>query len=157
MVIQYKQEGHYFRDIRNNLMGKRKDFPADDPSPNLQECLDCNANETYTFNGLKQYGFNLVRAEMLAKQHNLSPEIIIQIQELAILQYIWDFNNDIGLRKLLENFKITPAELTRIMDLIKQEKEYPLFSYSHSTEDSSQLDQRMKGTLDWYKRFYENL
>ena len=64
---------HYFRDIYNSLINRLNDFPSDDPSPNIQECLKKP---------------NFVRAEMLAKQHNLPSETIIQIQEMTVLQYL---------------------------------------------------------------------
>jgi hypothetical protein len=156
--------GYYFRDNVESLTKKKSEFPCDDPSPNLQQCLDFKNQNPYIFQGLTYHGLNLVRAEMLAKQHNLSSEIIIQIQELAILQYLWDFwdsardTEQPELREMLKLFKITPAELVRIIDLIKEEKEYPLFSYSRATEGIPQeLANKIKGTLDWYSKFYAGL
>jgi hypothetical protein len=157
------ESGYYFRDIVENLTKQKSEFPTDDQSPNLQQCLDFQNQNPYVSQGLKHYGLNLVRAEMLAKQHNLSEEIIIQIQELAILEYFWDFWDDkrdseqAGLKEMLKIFKITPAELARIINLIIKEKEYPLYSYSRATEGISQKVDGIKGTLSWYNKFYAGL
>ena len=113
------QSGTYFRDIYANLVKQLPEFPTGDPSPNLQECIS---------------KVNFVRAEMLAMQHNLSSDVITHLREMAILQFVIDYKNGPGLRKLTENFSLSPAEVGRIAGLIAQEKEYPCFSFSKNTE-----------------------
>jgi hypothetical protein len=148
--IRYEQTGHYFRDIYTNLISRLAEFPDDDPSPNLRECIEKP---------------NFVRAEMLARQHNLPTETLIQIQELTVLQYLIDFGNDQGLARVMHIYQMTPMELDRIVDLIKQEEYYPCFSFSRSTEHEGisahwndpqkYYDQKIKGTKKWYHQFYE--
>jgi len=143
------ETGHYFRDIYNSLINRLNEFPNDDPSPNFQECLKSP---------------NFVRAETLAKQHNLPSETVIQIQEMTVLQYLIDYGNEEGLANIMHLFKMTPMELDRIVELIKKEEYYPCFSFSHSTENEgisahwddpeSIYKQRIKGTKDWYNQFY---
>lgn len=111
--------GTYFRDIYANLVKQLPEFPNNDPSPNLQKCI----SEP-----------NFVRAEMLARQHNLPSDVITHLQEMAILQYVIDFKNGPGLRKLIAEFGLSPTEVGRIAGLIVQEKEYPCFSFSKNTE-----------------------
>ena len=113
------QTGTYFKERYTNLMSQSPKFPSDDPSPNFQACIEQP---------------NFVRAEMLARQHNLSSEILISLQELAILQFLVDYQNAPGLVKLTKQFNMTPAEYHRILGLIKQEKDYPCFSFSKATE-----------------------
>jgi len=113
------QSGTYFRDIYATLVKQLPEFPNDDPSPNLQECIS-NAN--------------FVRAEMLARQLNLPSNVITHLREMAILQYVIDYKNRPGLQKLIENFSLSPAEVRRTAGLIEQEKEYPCFSLSGNTE-----------------------
>lgn len=118
-----KESGTYFKDIYTDLKRQLPEFPTDDPSPNLQECI-----------GIKPDYVNFVRAEMLARQYNLSSEIITHLREMAILQYLVDYKNIAGLQALMQEFNLTPSERSRIVGLIEQEKEYPCFSFSKHTQ-----------------------
>jgi len=118
-----KESGTYFKDIYADLKRRLPEFPTDDPSPNLQECI-----------GIKPDYVNFVRAEMLARQHNLSSEIITHLREMAILQYRRDYGNIHGLLTLIEEYGLTPSERSRIVQLIEQEEKYPCFSFSKETE-----------------------
>lgn len=122
MKTQDNQVGHYFRDIYDGLISKLDEFPDNDPSPNLRECIR---------------SVNFVRAELLARQHNLSSDILINLQELTLLQYLVDFENIAGLDKATEQYKMTIAEVVRILNLIKTEEYYHFYSYTHNTEQES--------------------
>ena len=115
--------GTYFRDIYADLMERLPEFPTSDPSPNLQECVGTRPNYV-----------NFVRAEMLARQHNLPPDIIAHLQEMAIIQHLIDYRTSIGFYKLMDEFNLNPTERSRIIRLIKKEKTYPCFSFSKNTE-----------------------
>jgi len=129
------QSGTYFRDIYANLVKELPEFPSNDPSPNLQDCI----NEKYTYvdpqgNKSERYGLNFVRAEMLARQHKLPSDVVTHLREMAILQYVIDFKNAPGLQKVVSEFGLSATEIGRIAGLIAQEKEYPCFSFSKNTE-----------------------
>ena len=113
-----KQAGVYFQDLYANLKSKAPMLPSDDPSPNIQTCIDRP---------------NFVRAELLARKHNLSSDIVIACQELAIMQYVVDFQNVLGLRIIIKEFKVTPMELNRIFALLQQETSYTCFSFTKAT------------------------
>jgi hypothetical protein len=138
------ESGYYFRDIYDSLINRLNDFPSDDSSPNLQKCL-------------KEPNF--VRAEMLARQHNLPSETIIQIQEMTVLQYLIDYKNIPGLAKVMDLYKMTPMELDRIVEIIKKEKYYPCHSTSRTTETGIKWTdvetQEIKDTKAWYNQFYK--
>jgi hypothetical protein len=123
METKVRESGHYFGKIYAGLISKMSEFPNDDPSPNLRACIKP-----------PNFGPNFVRAEMLARQHSLSSDILIALQELAVMQYSIDFQNVPGLKELLKQFQITPLELVRLFELIKVEKVYPCFSFSKATE-----------------------
>jgi len=125
------ESGTYFKDIYADLKRRLPELPTGDPSPNLQECI-----------GSKPYYVNFVRAEKLARQHNLSPEIITHLQEMALLQYSRDYHppNIHGLLELLEEYGLTPSERSRIAQLIEQEESYPCFSFSKATERAAYLE-----------------
>ncbi len=131
------QSGTYFRDTYLTLVKQLPEFPAGDPSPNLQECIREEDER-----------LNFVRAEMLARQFNLPSDTITRLREMAILQYVIDFKNGPALQKLIEDFSLSPAEVERIFELIKQEKEYPCFSFSRNTE--------MAIKLNWAETWKEN-
>ena len=111
------QTGTYFRDIYTDIVKQLPQFPTNDPSPNLQECI----RDDYV---------NFVRAEKLAKQHNLALDIIKHLQELAILQYLVDFDNREGLLALGNEFNFSQPERVRLIQLIMKESTYPCFSFS---------------------------
>lgn len=111
------QTGTYFKDIYNDLMSRLPEFPSNDPPPNLQESI-------------KPGYVNFVRAEMLARQHNLPSEVITHLREMAILQYVIDYKNGPGLERLIDDFTLSQTEIRRIVGLIEQEKVYPCFSFS---------------------------
>jgi hypothetical protein len=112
--------GTYFKGIYDDLVKRLPTFPSDDPSPNLQECV-------------KDDYVNFVRAEMLAKSHNFPDDVITHLQELALMQYMWDYNNLSGFEKLIQEYHISQKERIRIGLLILNEKEYPCFSFSRNT------------------------
>lgn len=116
-----KQTGTYFRDIYSNIVRQLPQFPIDDPNPNLQECI-------------KPDYVNFVRAEILAKKHNLSSDIIKHLQEMAVLQYLVDYNNLEGLLKLSSDYNLSRSERIRLVNLVAQESAYPCFSFSKTTE-----------------------
>jgi len=116
MVVS--ESGTYFRDVLVDLKGRLSEFPDDDPSPNLRMCID---------------GSNYVRAEMLARQHNLSLDVVTHLRELAVFQYMVDFENTPGLLRLREDFGFSRDEALRILRLVLSEKKYPGFSYSRNT------------------------
>jgi len=113
----------YFKDIYDELVKRLPTFPEDDPSPNMQECI----RNDYV---------NFVRAEMLAKKHNLSSDVITHLQELALMQYFMDYDNFIGFEKLIHEYKITQNDRTRIVLLSLKETKYPCFHFSQHTLDS---------------------
>jgi hypothetical protein len=113
------EPGRYFRDIYADLVERIPELPTIDPTPNLRECI---------------HTANFVRAEMLARQQNLSLDVITHLREMAILQYIIDYRNFDGLKRLIVEFELTPAEVRRILGLIEREKTYPCFSLSKNTE-----------------------
>jgi hypothetical protein len=115
------KSGTYFKDIYADIVKQLPQFPTDDPSPNLQECI----RDNYV---------NFVRAERLAKGHNLAPEIVKHLQELAILQYLVDFGNREGLLELGHEFNFSRDERVRLIQLIMKESVYPCFSFSRRTE-----------------------
>ena len=73
---------------------------------------------------------------MLAKQHMLADDVISAIRELALMQYMWDFDNLSGFNTLIQDFNITPSDRTRIVLRILKEGAYPFFSFSKNTEQS---------------------
>jgi len=115
------ESGTYFRDIYADIVKQLPQLPTDDPSPNLQECI----RDNYV---------NFVRAERLAKQHNLAPDIIKHLQELAILQYLVDFDNREGLLALGSAFNLNKSERIRLIQLIMKESIYPCFSFNKHME-----------------------
>ncbi len=112
------EPGTYFRDIYADLTNRLPGFPAEDATPNLQECIR---------------GANFVRAEMLATQHQLPSDLIAHLREMAMLQYIIDYRNFVGVEELIRMFELPRAEVSRIIGLIEEEKEYPCFSFSRHT------------------------
>ena len=143
-------DGYYFQNLVDELTKRKPEFPTDDPTPNLQQCLDFQCTQPYKFNQQDYYGLNLVRAEMLAKQHNLSPDVIKHLQELAYLQYSYDFRNWEGMKNLVDRFETRTKDLKRIFHLIDEEKVYPMFSYRRETEMS--IDESWHETYDMFKR-----
>lgn len=157
------ESGTYFRDIYADLMKRLPDFPTSDPTPNLQECI-----------GTKPNYVNFVRAEMLARQHSLPLDVITHLREMAIFQFLIDYKNIAGLRKLIDEFDFNPAELSRVIGLIEKEKIYPCFSFAKNTElainenwgeiwqkEYSPLVQQVIGKpsvlarfITWIKRFF---
>jgi len=113
------QAGVYFKDLYANLKSKAPMLPSDDPSPNIQTCIDQP---------------NFVRAELLARKHKLSQDIVIACRELAVMQYVLDFKNFPGLKKIIKELKFTPMEFNRVFKLLKEEKYYPCFSFDKATE-----------------------
>jgi len=71
---------------------------------------------------------------MLARQHNLSVEVVKHLQEMAVLQCLVDFNSREGLLKLGTEFKLSQSERIRLIKLISNESSYPCFSFSKHTE-----------------------
>ena len=106
----------YFIDLYNRLVTTIESMPKDDPSPNLEQCLrPVRVDKHAAYPPYK----NFVRAEMLAQQHSLGHDIIIAIQELALAQYFQSHANPIGYQKLIQEFRVTPAEKVRIEKLIE--------------------------------------
>ena len=114
------ETGTYFKGIYSDLVNRLPSFPSDDPSPNLQDCI-------------KTDYVNFVKAETLAESHNLPKDIITHLQELALMQYMWDYNNLSGFEKLIQEYHISQKERIRIGLLILNEKEYPCFSFKKNT------------------------
>ena len=109
------------KELYDNLVVQSSDFPSDDLSPNLQECIR---------------SVNFVRAEMLARRHNLPSSVFRSLQELALMQYARDFRNLTGFEKLVKEYNITPSERKQIVLNIFREETYPCFSFSKHTERS---------------------
>lgn len=65
----------------NDLLDKVHEFPTDDPSPNMQQCLMPINDKNYT------------RAVLLAEKHNMSRDIVAGLQELSFLQFIYIYQN----------------------------------------------------------------
>jgi len=122
------EPGAYFRYIYADLLKRLPSFPATDPAPNLKDCISAPNQER------SNSGPNFVRAEMLARQHNLPSDVITHLREIAILQYVIDYKNFVGLEVLIREFGLSPDEVSRIIELIKTEKTYPCFSYTGATE-----------------------
>lgn len=135
------QKGHYYKDAYASLLNRLTEFPDTDPSPNLRQCLGEPKQG--------QDGLNFVRAEMLAKQHMLADDVISAIRELALMQYMWDFDNLSGFNTLIQDFNITPSDRTRIVLRILKEGAYPFFSFSKNTEQS--IDE------SWASRYAPNI
>jgi hypothetical protein len=114
------ESGTYFKSIYDDIVKRLPTFPSDDPSSNFRECIRPNY-------------VNFVRAETLAENHNLPKDIIAHLQELALMQYMWDYNNLEGFEKLIQEYRISQKERIRIGLLILNEKEYPCFSFSRNT------------------------
>jgi hypothetical protein len=135
------QKGHYYKDIYDSLVNRLTEFPDNDPSPNLRQCLGESKQG--------QGGLNFVRAEMLAKQHGLADDVLSAIRELALMQYMWDFDNLSGFNTLIQDFNITQSDRTRIVLRILEEGSYPFFSFSKNTEQS--IDE------SWASRYAPNI
>jgi len=129
------EPGTYFRDVYADLLKRVPGFPASDPNPNLPECISAA---------------NFVRAEMLARQHKLPSDVITHLREMAVLQCIIDYRNFDGLKRLVEEFELAPAEVRRILGLIEAENTYPCFSFSKKTELA--VDENWAGV--WQKDYY---
>lgn len=119
MMNEASESGAYFKCVYADLLERLPEFPASDPAPNLRECIPAA---------------NFVRAEMLAKQHELPSEVITRLREMAVLQYVIDYRNFDGLDRLIEQFELTQSDITRILALIQEERAYPCFSFSKATE-----------------------
>lgn len=117
------QTGTYFRDLYADIVKQLPQFPTNDPSPNLQECI----RDDYV---------NFVRAEMLAKKHNLPSDVVTHLQELALMQYFKDYDNLTGFEKLIQEYKITPNNRARIVLLSLKENNYPCFHFTQHTLDA---------------------
>ena len=116
--------GAYFKDIYRDLVNRLPLFPSDDQPPNLQDCI-------------KPDYVNFVRAEVLAKSHNLPDDIITHLQELSLNQYFRDYDNFEGFDKLIKEYKITQKERTRIGLLILECRDnYPCFHFTQHTLES---------------------
>lgn len=117
------ESSEYFQVIYDDLVKRLPSFPSDDPSPNLQDCI-------------KPDYVNFVRAEMLAKSHNLPNDVITNLQELALFQYFRDYDNLEGFERLIQEYKITQKGRTRIGLLMLEESKYPCFHFTQHTLDS---------------------
>ena len=129
------ETGTYFKGIYNDLVNRLSSFPSDDPSPNIQDCLRGTYQQKFNGvpNGLEHGFVDFVRAGMLAKSHNLPEDVITHLQELALMQFMWDYNNLEGFEKLIQEYHISQEERKRIGLLILNEKQYPCFSFSAKT------------------------
>jgi len=125
------ETGTYFKGIYDDIVKRLPSFPNDDPSPNFQECI-------------KTDYVNFVRAETLAEAHNLPKETITHLQELALMQYMWDYNNLEGFENLIQAYNISQKERIRIGLLILNEKEYPCFSFNRNTLNT--IDENWAGS-----------
>ena len=129
------ETGTYFKEIYNDLVNRLSSFPSDDPPPNIQDCL--RGTYQQKLNGVpngEEHGFvDFVRAGTLAKSHNLPEDVITHLKELALMQFMWDYNNLDGFLKLVQEYQISQDERKRIGLLILNEKEYPCFSFSKNT------------------------
>jgi hypothetical protein len=114
------ETGTYFKVIYSDIVKRLPSFPIDDPSQNLQDCI-------------KPDYVNFVRAETLAETHSLPKDVITHLQELSLMQYMWDYNNLEGFEKLIQEYHISQKERIRIGLLILNEKEYPCFSFNRNT------------------------
>ena len=125
------QGGTYFKETYNHLKSLAPQLPSDDPPPNIQICIVPPISPP-------PYGPNFHRAAFLARKHNLSPEIVRELRELTIMQYILDFKNFPGLKIVIKELKFTPMEFNRVYKLIQEEKYYPCFSFDKATEKANE-------------------
>ena len=58
---------------------------------------------------------NFVRAAMLAQQHQRPHDEVRHLQELALKKYAFEYRNHPGLRKLMQEYELSEADLERIL------------------------------------------
>ena len=58
---------------------------------------------------------NFVRAAMLAQQHQHPQDEVHYLQGLALKKYAFEYQNYPGLRKLMQEYKLSEADLERIL------------------------------------------
>ena len=129
LSLQDDTTGEYFKNTYEELLRLSSTFPPINTPPNIQECLS---------------SWNFYRAVALARQHNMPFEIISQLQECAIYQYLFDYKNPLGSQALIQEYGLTATDMDRIDRLIRDEKVYPFFSYDKATAAAAL---RENGTL----------
>ena len=119
--MEITKNGRYFKNIYQALFNQMHNFPNNDEPPNIQQCIS---------------KVNFIRAETLARKHNLPTTVVKELQECAIFQYFTDYENIQGLCKLSDDFNLALPERQRLIDLIMKEKEYPWFPHNKRTKMS---------------------
>lgn len=89
---------------------------ADSKSPDTDKLLDMFSDSDIQFE-LKRPIPNIVRAAMLAEQHSHSQDKVRYVQESALKQYCFKYENLIGARRLWHEYGFSEADLMRILGI----------------------------------------